>query len=500
MSTPKNPNQPPEQQKHRSTGKTVTYVMTVVLLVIVVIAFVGTPAVGGLASGNRISFGSYAGREIAYEPGNFLARQYQDIARQVQEQGQEVTDFLVQQIWRAAFQRAVYHEALLILAEDADVSVSARAVDRAVARWPEFQVNGRFSAERYNATSSQAQLALRSYLRQVLIDSRVQTDLYGETRVSDAERDFFVDMAGPERQFQFVQFSYADYPDAEVIRYGENNPERFERINLSVITISSSEGDARSIREQAVNRQASFEDLARNQSRDSYAEAGGEMGWVYYHELEPDFENPSVIDEIFALDAGQISTVFRTTFGWTIYRVNEAPVEPDFSNPDVVADVRSYLTVFERGLVEDYLNAQAGQFVARSRTESFAAAAAQIDQSPQTTSYFPVNYGSTPYFGTVSAQSNSTVASASFREDFFRELFALESDAVSAPIAVRDYVFVFQLVDERTPDSQTNEFLASYVPLIVREFAQEQTQRTVVDEDLLVDSFTATFNRAILGR
>jgi hypothetical protein len=452
MSTPKQPKNPQQQEKqHRSTGKTLTYAMTVLLLVIVVIAFVGTPAVGGLAGGTRISFGSYDGREILYEPGNFLARQYQDIARAVQQQDQEITDVLIRQVWRTAFQRAVFHEAMMILAEEADVAVSSRALDRAVARWPEFQENGRFSPDAYNSTSSQVRFALREYLREVLVDSQVQLDLYGDTPVSDAEREFLVGFAGPERRFSFVQFSSADYPDAEVVAYGEANADRFRRINLSVITINSGEADAQSVREEAVSRATSFDDLARNQSNDSYADDGGLMGWVYYHELEPDFENPSVIDEIFKLEEGAISRVFRTTFGWTIYRVNEAPIEPDFTDADVLAAVRDYLTVFERGRIEDYLSAQAQEFANAAREEGFQNAAQTIDQSPAVTSWFPVNYGNTPYFAAVSAPTNQTMSAAGFREDFFREVFALEDEEVSGPIVVRDYVFVFQLEDEREP-------------------------------------------------
>jgi len=71
---------------------------------------------------------------------------------------------------------------------------------------------------------------------------------------------------------------------------------------------------------------------------------------------------------------------------------------------------------------------------------------------------------------------------------------------VSEPIVVRDYVFVFELSDERSPTEQTAEFLEAYLPLIVREFTQEQVQETFVDDDLLVNNFTTTYNQAILGR
>lgn len=501
MSTPRQQKQSQESpQHHRSTGKTLTYIGTVILLVVVVVAFVGTPAVGGLAGGNRISFGSYAGREIDYQPGNYLARQYQGLAQRAQEQDQEITDSLVRQIWRAAFDQTVFHEALMVEARAAGVGVSTEAVDRAIAQWPEFQVDGRFSAQEYNATSSQVRLALRDYLRESLVDQRVRDDLFERIEPAQTESQFLTDMAGPERQFRFVQFSSADLPDSEVIDYGQDNPDRFRRANLSVITIRTSQSDAERIRDQAVSRQTSFEDLARNQSSDSYADDGGEMGWVYFHELEPDFEDPGVIEEIFALEDGEISRVFETTVGWTIYRVNEPAIEPDFTDANVVTAVRDYLTVFERGLIEDYLRSRADEFVAQARSEGFDAAGASINQSPATTDYFPVNYGNTSYFGQVNASSNSALSAAAFREDFFQEVFALSDDEVSEPLVVRDYVFVFQLADERAAQESTVTFLDSYLPLIIRNFAQQQVQEALVDDDLLVDNFNATYNRAILGR
>ena len=500
MRAPKSPDTPQEPKKHKTVGKTLTYIFSVILLVIIVIAFVGTPAVGGIAAGSRISFGSYAGREITYEPGNFLARQYQGIARQVQQEGREVTELLIQQVWRTAFQRAVYHEALQVLANEANVAVSDRAIDRAIAQWPEFQENGRFSPSAYQATPSQARFALRQYLRGVLVSEKVENDLYGAVTTSNAERDFIVGMAGPERRFRFVQFALTDYPESELVAYGEANEERFRRMDLSVISIGTSESDAQRIREQAVTRQASFEDLARSHSRDVHAEDGGDMGRVYYHELEPDFEDPSVIEEIFALEPGEISRVLRTTFGWAIYRADELPIAPDFSDSSVLAEIRRYMNTFERGRVEDYLRDRAQEFASRAREDGFSVAAAAVDQSPQLTEYFPVNYGNLPYFGTARAQANEAIASAAFREDFFRTLFSLPPDGVSDPIVIRDYVVVFQVDDERPVDEDTAEFLDFYLTHIVREFTQQQAQAVVVDEDKLVDNFTRTYNRAILGQ
>jgi parvulin-like peptidyl-prolyl isomerase len=497
MSTPKNADQS-QHPKHHSTRKTLTYAATVILLVIVVVAFVGTPALSGVASGNRLTFGSYDGDEIIYTPGNYFARQYQQIAQQVQDQGQQVTDLLFRQVWLSAFRRTVLHEALLDLAEGADAGVSSQAVDRAVARWPEFQVDGRFSLEEYNATSSQYRFQLRDYLQESLTSQMVQNDFVLDADLSDAEREFLLSMAGPERQFRFVQFTFAQFPDDEIIAYGEENSRRFDQINLSVITISSNETEAERIREQAVNRTSTFEDLARNQSTDSYSDDGGEMGWVFYNELEPDFESTDTIDEIFSLEVGEISPVLETTFGWAIYRANEAPIAADFTDPETVSAVRDYVQIFERGLVEDYLTEQADAFIAQASEDGFDAAATTVDQLPSLTEYFPINYGSNPYFPTVSAQTNQTIAEGAYQESFFITLFSLEDDEISDPVVLRDTIFVFQLADERAP--QSTAFLEAYLPFIVQEIVNGDMNSIVVDQDKLVDNFSSAYNRFVLGQ
>ncbi len=485
--------EPEEQKPHRSTGKTLTYIGTVVLLVLIVVAFVGAPALTGVASGSRPVFGSYAGREILYEPGNYLAREFDSIARQVQASGQEVSEFLVRQIWREAFNRTVLHYATLHEAEQAGVAVSERAVDRAVAQWPEFQVDGRFSARAFENTSSQQRFALRQYLRGGLVGSIVRDDMLVEP--SQAEQSFIVDMAGPERRFRFVQFSSADFPVARVVQYGEANRERFASAELSVITVTSRRADADAIRQQAIDRVASFEDLARNQSTDSFAADGGSMGSVYFHELELDFETMAPVREIFALSEGAISPVYETQFGWVIYRMDRSPVDPDFTDSGLIADIRGYLNVFERGLVEDFLRDRANAFATAAREDGFGAAALSIDQSPQLTSWFPINFGNLPFFATVETAANPALASAANRADFFVDLFGLAPGDVSAPILARDYFFVLELDAERTVDENIAQYLSLVAPQIVEELQNAEIRRAVVDETLLVDTFALAFNR-----
>jgi parvulin-like peptidyl-prolyl isomerase len=515
----------PDKNEHQSPRKTVMYVLTVALLVVVVVAFVGAPALTGFAGGSTRSFGTYKGDEISAFPGNYMSRQYQGLAEQVQENTEQVTAGLVQSIWREAFQRTVRHLAVLDYAEAAGVGISTRGLDRAMSQWPAFRVGGSFDREAYERMDNQSRSQLRDFLEDFVVDQQVRSDLrfpfelrdiasveqfeflsnvfadqlFPEPQVSEAELDFLVEIAGPERQFDFVQFAFADFPDEAVIEYAQENARRFERANLSTISITTSENEAEEIRERIANQEATFEDIARTQSTDIYSSDGGDMGIVYFHELEPDFEDPDTVSTIFSLEEGEMSEVLETTFGWSIYRMDEEPIEPDFDDGEVIAEVRNYMSNFERGTIEDYLAERADEFVATAEAQGFAAAASEINELPQQTGYFPINFGNLPYFSRVSAQSNQALAEGASREEFFLELFSLSQDAVSDPIVVRDYIFVFSLAGERAPTTATVSQLQDRGAAVVQAISASDVQRVLVDDEELNDNFRETYNRLIQG-
>ena len=473
------------------------YVLTVALLVIVVVAFVGAPTLTGVARGQRLAFGSYAGKEITYQAGNYLARRFEDLAAYVQDNPNLASmPGIERQVWRTAFDQTVFHMAMLRLGEQAGVAVSSPALSRTIARWPDFQVDGRYSADRYNRLSEQAKFSLREYLRESLIDQQVQSDLLGRTLLSDAEQDFLVSMAATERQFRYVQFGSEQYPEDQVLAYGEENASEFRKARLSRITVQSEE-TANSIRDRALGRGETFEDLARSESVDMLAQDGGDMGWVYYYELEPDFEDLSVIEQIFALQEGEISNVLQTTFGWAIYQMDEGPIDPDFTDSTTLADVRDYLTTYQPGLVQDYLTALADSFLETAGTDGFDVAADEINQLPQLTEYFPVNYGNVELYGTASASANSAFASIAYSQDDLVALFTLPPGQVSDPIEIRDFVFVLELADEREASQETLDGVRNQIPSWTQSVAREELDRVAVRDDLLVDNFSAAYDRAV---
>jgi peptidyl-prolyl cis-trans isomerase SurA len=89
-------------------------------------------------------------------------------------------------------------------------------------------------------------------------------------------------------------------------------------------------------------RQGSFEDLARQNSQDSYAAKGGDMGWLFPGDTVPELE--TVMNK---LKPGEISDVVKSPFGMHIVQVIERKSE-DTSKEKERAAARQVLTERKR--------------------------------------------------------------------------------------------------------------------------------------------------------
>ncbi|HRZ89265.1 MAG TPA: hypothetical protein P5117_07250, partial [Spirochaetia bacterium] len=78
----------PAKEKPASNRNTFVYIGTIVILVIVVVAFVFVPSFGGPSADGRLpDFGSYAGTPIRYEQGGYMAGRVQAINDQLKSYG-----------------------------------------------------------------------------------------------------------------------------------------------------------------------------------------------------------------------------------------------------------------------------------------------------------------------------------------------------------------------------------------------------------------------------
>jgi hypothetical protein len=148
------------------------FIGTIVVLIIVIIAFVLVPAIVPEAGGINadLSFGTYNKAPITYVPGNYFAQMQESYARYMQSSmDSSNSQYVNYQIWHAAFEETVIHTAILQEMQRAGYTAPQALVDREVALLPQFQENGRFSVTRYRALDNASRLSLWREVQESLI-------------------------------------------------------------------------------------------------------------------------------------------------------------------------------------------------------------------------------------------------------------------------------------------------------------------------------------------
>jgi peptidyl-prolyl cis-trans isomerase C len=164
------------------------------------------------------------------------------------------------------------------------------------------------------------------------------------------------------RRERLIANMAAEVPDAspaDVQAYYDQHQGDFqsgEQVRVRQILVND-ENLAKQIREELKNG-ASFADLSAKHSRAPNAKRGGEIGFVSRGELPKMFE-----EEIFRLQAGEISDVIRTETSFHIFQIDER-------RPAGTLDLAEAAPLIQTRLREDAIRQQLAKLVAQSRRDS----------------------------------------------------------------------------------------------------------------------------------
>ena len=488
-----------EAIEKRKTTHPALYAFSILLLVIIVVTFVGSPVASRLGGSGSIVFGSYDGREIVFQPGNYFADQEQALADQMRQSNQQMdTQTQLYYIWYQAFQNTVFHTAMLIEAQKAGLNVSTDAVDTALLNYPAYQENGRFSESLYNKAGKAEQTQAYQLTRDNLIIQQLLQDLTTGIQSGPQEKSFILSMAMNQRSFDFVSFPFDSYPVAQIKTYAQDHLSDFRKIKLSRILVKT-EGEAKEIEQKLVNKTATFEDLAKTYSQDSYATTGGDLGWRYAYDLQGEFDTKSQVNDIFALKVGEISPVIKSSLGYMIFRCDAEAVNPDMADTATLDVVKNYLLTHEKGTVEDYFMEVAGKLSRRAGEIGFATAAKEAGTSVYKTDFFPINLQNVFSLSPVKAiPDTATPSSAAYSEEFFQRAFSLDKVTASAPIVLDNSIVVLKLDQERTePPADQAVMDQSFVETIAQQSFQADVTAQLDNPAKLKNNFDATFTKYV---
>ncbi len=476
------------------------WIFSISILVIIVISFVGAPLLSSLgSSSNELVFGKYADTEIVYSYGTYFSRQLDIMQNEYQSTGSDNYQYETYQIWKGAFDRTVFHTAIMHSAGVSGLNISERQIDKALTQYGPYMDNGKFSAALYNATSNADKYANRTIYREELTQQQYLQDV-SERLTPSAELKFIKSMSTIERNFRYVAYPVSDYPRDEVISYGTSNTSLFRNIDLSRISLKDDEKEANTIFNQINENPAVFEELAQNYSTDFYADKGGDMGQISYFSLSGDISNSNDTDSIFALSEGEISSLIKTPYGYSIYRCNSVSKDPDLNNEIVINSILDYMMTNEKGMIEDYFVAQADLFRADALINGFLETSSVMDQTYYTTEYFPINYGNSYFLKQVKTlDDNIYFSTVSTDNRFLTSLFSLKEMEISEPAIVGNAILVAQMIGEQQMSEDELSYLDSFYPYLLTQIQQIELSSTFLKSELFTNNFISVFSKKILS-
>ncbi|CAI3789025.1 Peptidyl-prolyl cis-trans isomerase D [Pseudomonas sp. MM227] len=357
---------------------------TIIGLIIVLMALTGFDAIFQAASHSQDA-AKVNGDEITL---NELSQATEMQRRQLMQQlGKDFDPALLddKMLREAALKGLIDRKLLLQGAHDAKFAFSEGALDQIMLQTPEFQVDGKFSAERFDQVIRQmgyGRLQFRQMLSEEMLISQLRAGLAGSSFVTDEQVAAFARLEKQTRDFASLTFKadpsatkvtdeeikahYDEHakefmsPDQVVIDYVELKKSSFfdqitvkdedlqdayqkEIANLSeqrraahiLIEVNDKLDDAQAkarIEEvQArLEKGEDFAKLAKEVSQDpGSANNGGDLGFAGNGVYDPAFETA-----LNALSKGQVSAPVRTDFGWHLIKLEDvqAPDVPTFAS------------------------------------------------------------------------------------------------------------------------------------------------------------------------
>ncbi|HEX8596092.1 MAG TPA: SurA N-terminal domain-containing protein [Pseudomonas sp.] len=285
----------------------------------------------------------------------------------------------------AALKGLVDRKLLLQGAAKAKFSFSEASLDQQILQTPEFQVDGKFSADRFDQVIRQlgfTRLQFRQMLAQEMLIGQVRAGVAGSAFVTDTQVDAFARLEKQTRDFATLTLT-ADtaavkVTDAEIKAHYDEHAKEFlspEQVVLDYIELKKSsffdkvqvkdedlqaayqkeisnlaeqrraahilievddklnEEQAKAKIEDIQQRLAKGEDfaaLAKEFSQDpGSASKGGDLGYAGKGVYDPAFE-----EALYALNKDQVSAPVKSSYGWHLIKLLgvEAPSVPTFAS------------------------------------------------------------------------------------------------------------------------------------------------------------------------
>lgn len=481
--------------------KSTLYIFGVCILILVAVGFFVTPLAGVFGPENRsaITFGKYRGRAISYIPGNYFAQQVEESAGNITQPGQSIDSFTARSIWRAGFDAAIVHAAILAEIQQSGIEVSEVTLDRRIAQHPNFRGVDGFDVDAYRELNSQERSRFREREREIFLREIYLSGITDEVLISSSEHEFFRNLALEERQIAFTVVNDEQLDDAAVAEYIADNESLFDRLRISVIEINDRRRAATQIRTQIADDGSNFYEKRTelNSAEDQVLEA--ESVWLFFYEIRNLYPNAEDLEELRTLSLLQPSPLIE--YGeeqYAIFLVEER------ETADVVEQERLY----ERAKI--YIETQDPEYSEERLRTIAEGRQAQIEESGDLNSasisngfevevsdFFPLNYGNLDLYPAVSGDSNGYLDGIERNREFLAQVFSLTPGELSKPIYHRGNIILFQLQEVRAVDAEEYEGFNDFYQTQLATGTESGLEGGLVQDDRLFDNFDSIYREFI---
>ena len=452
---------------------------SLIILLICAFCFVVLPAVEGRTSRNQGGdapvFGTYNGKEIKYEQGSEFANFVSQYGQMYQLYGQQLDSSAYYQIFNQSFTSTVMSYAFAEQVKKSGYKVPKSAITREIL--PYFQdENGNYSSKLYKQASDDIKQDLHNSAESVLTSNRLSDDyftteerlyltpLYG-LKASTAEKAFIANMNKEQRGFKVAVFPKSNYPLEEKLKFANQNAAKFNKYDMSVITVEE-KSNAESIAKRIANNEITFEDAVSEYSGKNYSNSEGKLTNSYQYQIENILENKEDLAAVTGLATDAVSAVIQTKTGFSIFKNNAAYTKPDFNSEDTQRIVTSYISTYESSLIEDYFIAEANDFIKSAklgieRNSDFLDIADKLEVKAFEIEPFPLNYGNMDILSKIDTSADG-LSNAETNETFLTKAFSLKLNEISEPFVLNNNIVVLQYTKEAAAsddDVNTNLFI-----------------------------------------
>lgn len=473
---------------------------SLIVLLICAFCFVILPAFTGSDKKQDTlpAFGKYNGKEIKYEQGTDFYNFVSQYGQMFQNYGQQIDSSTYYYIFSYAFNSTVTKMAYTDAVKASGYKVPETAITRGLI--PYFSdENGKYSSKLYKQTDAATIASLHSSVEDSLYTSRYNDDLFGSSndsvgpyslygvKESEAELDFLANYGANKRGFNMAVFSLNDYPEEEKLKYGKANAAKFNKFDLSVITVAD-KSLAGTVAKRISNNEITFEDAVSEYSEKLYSNTEGKLTNTYQYQIEIILEDKGNIAALSNLSVGSVSDVIQTGTAYSIFKKNADTTAPDFDSDEIKNFISSYIKNYESTLIEDYFSAKATDFITEAKKSDFKAACEKLSIENVEIAPFPLNYGSVSITQSVDTSING-LTSADTNENFLKTAFSLKKDEISTPLVMSNSVIVLQYSTDGEAEAQEEETTLSDIS----GFDESSVNTYVVNSDKLENNFTTVY-------